>query len=84
MRKMSRAPDGKIKSILVKLREVIANPQSLEDLRTQALKTIEKSRIDALDKIIMKNKIVGKTSLLELQFYLYNCILKYEGKGVIR
>ena len=81
---MSKAPDGKIKSILVKLREVIANPQSLEDLRTQALKTIEESRIDALDKIIMKNKIVGKTSLLELQFYLYNCILKYEGKGVIR
>jgi len=81
---MSKAPDGKIKSILVKLREVIANPQSLEDLKTQALKTIEESRIDALDKMTMKNKIVGKTSLLELQFYLYNCILKYEGKGVIR
>jgi len=75
-----KAPPDKIHSILRKITEDLKNSQlTIEELKVETILIIENSSIDEDDK-----KVRRKSPKVELQRYLYNCILKYEGEGVIK
>jgi len=80
-----KAPPDKIHSILRKITEDLKNSQlTIEELKVETILIIENSSIDEDDKKVMIEKIRRKSPKVELQRYLYNCILKYEGEGVIK
>ena len=70
-----------IKSIL---REVLVEEiVSLEE-RVRVIKRLNESDIKSMDRKIMISRIERMKSVKELNSYLWNCLMKYEGCGVVR
>ena len=68
-----------IKSILCRISEVVFKSTSLDEAKNAALPFIESSHINDKDKNIMLNEVRCKLTLIQLQKYICNALLKYEG-----
>lgn len=71
-----------IKSILEQVIKDLYQAQTIDEGKKIMLGVVEKSNIKQEDKTRMKNEVLSIVSLTKLQFYVTNCMFKYEGLGV--
>ena len=73
-----------IKSILNTILKDINNSKDEYHIKGIFIERVEKSKIKEIDKRKMVNGIHGKQGYDNTIKYIYNCLLKYEGDGVIK
>lgn len=71
----------KIESILSRIAEEIFLARDLETAKAIFQKHVSESKIKTEDKAKMLSEVAGMTSLVKLQRYTANALLKYEGLG---
>ena len=74
----------KIKSILNSIIEEVNNETDVNKIKEAFTNRVQNSNIKEEDKRKMLSGIKTKSTLLDITKYVYNCLLKYEGCGVIR
>lgn len=72
-----------VKSVLNSLLNDLKDLSDVSIIKQKFIECIQKSRIKPTDKLKMLNGIKNKSDYFKVTKYIYDCILKYEGDGVI-
>jgi len=73
-----------IKSILNSILEEINKENDVNKIKEIFINRVKNSRINNKDKISMLTTIQKKHDYPWVMKYIYDCLLKYEGDGVIK
>ena len=73
-----------IKSVIRKGLEEIRSLVTVEDIRTKFKEVVGASKIKEQDKTKMLDQVERCDTYDSIMIYVYNCLLKYEGDGVVK
>ena len=81
---LRRELDMEIKSVINKVLDKINQEPNTEKIKVLFCETIKESKIKEEDKKRMLSLIQTKKTHFDVLKYVYDCLLKYEGCGVIQ